>query len=185
MATKAPTETPVTQTKIPTPLPRPVAEWALKKVSINQNTVIVSVFLHSTATITVKLDGAPPTRRDDTAIPVLNYVFEAMPAGQHSIYFSDVKGNVETTSVLVDWTKPIEDIAPEWLADLEVKALDNPTKSITKYRSKTETAYYVVKECCDQFSDLLDAHGGIAGRCDGVTIFDPTGLKGEAIWLTR
>ena len=87
--------------------------------------------------------------------------------------------------MLVDWTKPIEDIAPEWLADLEVKALDNPTKSITKYRTKTETAYYVVKECCDQFSDLLDADGGIAGRCDGVTIFDPTDLKGEAIWSTR
>ena len=95
--------------------------------------------------------------------------------------------------MLVDWTKPIEDIAPEWLADLEVKVLDNPTKSITKYRTKTETVYYVVKECCDQFSDLLDADGeliehpddSIAGRCDGVTIFDPTDLKGEAIWLTR
>lgn len=86
--------------------------------------------------------------------------------------------------MLVDWTKPIEDIAPEWLADLEVKALDNPTKSITKYRTKTETVYYVVKECCYQFSDLLEADGGIAGRCDGVTIFDPTDLKGEAIWLT-
>ena len=84
--------------------------------------------------------------------------------------------------MLVDWTKPVEDIAPEWLADLEVKTRDNPTKSITKYRTKTETVYYVVKECCDQFSDLLDADGelighsddSIAGRCDGVTIFDPT-----------
>ena len=123
----------------------------------------MSVFLHSTAAITATLDGAPPTQRHDTAIPVLNYVFEAMPARQHSIYFSDVKGNVETTSVLVDWTKPIEDIAPEWLADLEVKDLDNTPKSITKYRTKNETVYYLVKECCDQFSDLLDADGGIAG----------------------
>ena len=163
VATKAPTETPVTRTKVPTPLPRPVAEWELEKVSINKNTVIVSVFLHSTAAITATLDGPPPTRRHDTAISVLNYVFEAMPAGQHSIYFSDVKGNVETSSVLVDWTKPIENIAPEWLADLKVKDLDNPPKSITKYRTKNETVYYLVKECCDQFSDLLDADGGIAG----------------------
>jgi hypothetical protein len=65
------------------------------------------------AAITVTLDGNPPTRRDDTAIPVLNYVFEAVPAGQHSIHISDVMGNPETTSVLVDWTKPIEDISPE------------------------------------------------------------------------
>ena len=84
--------------------------------------------------------------------------------------------------MLVDWTNPIDYIPPEWLADLEVKALDNPTKSITKYRTKTETVYYVVKECCDQFSDLLDADGelighpddSIAGRGDGVTIVDST-----------
>ena len=72
-------------------LPRPVAEWALEEVSINQDTAIVSVFLHSTVAITVTLDGNQPTRRDDTAIPVLNYVFAVVPAGQHSIYFSDVK----------------------------------------------------------------------------------------------
>jgi hypothetical protein len=70
----------------------------------------------------------------------------------------------------------------EWLADLEVKALDNPPKSITKYQTKNETVYYVVKKCWDQFSDLLDADGGIAGRGDGVTIFDPTNLIGEKIW---
>ena len=135
------------------------------------------MFLHSTAATTVTLNRNPPTRRDDTAIPVLNYVFEAVPAGQHSIHISDVMGNAETTSVLVDWTKPIEDIAPEWLADLKVKALDNPPRSITKYQTKGETVYYVVKGCGDQFRDLLDA--------DGVTIFNPTDLKGEEIWPAR
>ena len=77
----------------------------------------------------------------------------------------------------VDWTKPIEDISPEWLADLEVKALDNPPRSITKYQTKGETVYYVVKGCGDQFRDLLDA--------DSVTIFNPTDLKGEEIWPAR
>jgi hypothetical protein len=49
--------------------------------------------------------------------------------------------------------------------------------SITKYQTKGETVYYVVKECGDQFRDLLDA--------DGVTIFNPTDLKGEEIWPAR
>jgi hypothetical protein len=193
VATKAPTETPVLQTEVPTP--RPAAEWALEEISVNKDTVIVSLFLHPTAAVTVKLDDKPPTRFDDAVVPVLNYVFEAVPAGQHDIRIEDDIGNVETTSVLVDWTKPSEDIAPDWLTkwltNLEAEALDNPPKSITKYQSQGETVYYVVMECCDQFSDLLDADGelighpdgGITGRGDGVTVFDPTNLKGEEVWL--
>jgi hypothetical protein len=169
VATKAPTETPVLQTEVPTP--RPAAEWALEEISVNKDTVIVSLFLHPTAAVTVKLDDKPPTRFDDAVVPVLNYVFEAVPAGQHDIRIEDDIGNVETTSVLVDWTKPSEDISPDWLTG--------------------ETVYYVVMECCDQFSDLLDADGelighpdgGITGRGDGVTVFDPTNLKGEEVWL--
>tara|TARA_B100000809_G_scaffold230761_1_gene245419 strand:+ start:435 stop:590 length:156 start_codon:yes stop_codon:yes gene_type:complete len=51
----------------------------------------------------------------------------------------------------------------------------------------------VLKECCDQFSDLLDAEGnlighpdgGITGRGDGFTVFSLENLKGEEIWLER
>ena len=51
----------------------------------------------------------------------------------------------------------------------------------------------VVKECCDQFSDLLDSEGnlighpdgGITGRGDGMTKFSPTDLQGDEIWTAR
>ena len=51
----------------------------------------------------------------------------------------------------------------------------------------------MLKECCDQFSDLLDAEGnlighpddGITGRGDGFTVFSLENLKGEEIWLER
>ena len=51
----------------------------------------------------------------------------------------------------------------------------------------------MLKECCDQFSDLLDAEGnlighpdgGITGRGDGFTVFSLENLKGKEIWLER
>jgi hypothetical protein len=53
-----------------------------------------------------------------------------------------------------------------------------------------EEVYYVVEECCDQFSDLLDAggnlighpDGGFTGGGDGVTEFSPMDQKGDVIW---
>ena len=53
------------------------------------------------------------------------------------------------------------------------------------------TVYYVVHQCCDQFSDLLDANGnliwhpdgGITGMGDGVTKFSPFELEGEDVWV--
>ena len=51
----------------------------------------------------------------------------------------------------------------------------------------------MLKECRDQFSNLLDAggnlighpDGGITGRGDEFTVFSPENLKGEEIWLGR
>ena len=51
----------------------------------------------------------------------------------------------------------------------------------------------MLKECRDQFSDLLDANGnlighpdgGITGRGDGFTVFSPENLKGEEDCLGR
>ena len=51
----------------------------------------------------------------------------------------------------------------------------------------------MLKESCDQFSDLLDANGnlighpdgGITGRGDGFTVFSPENLKGEEDCLGR
>ena len=66
-------------------------------------------------------------------------------------------------------------------------------RPITVYEYQGETVYYVLKESCDQFSDLLDANGnlighsdgGITGRGDGFTVFSPENLKGEEVCLIR
>ena len=63
------TPTATTVPKIENPTPRPVQEWRLQGVSVEGNTVTVSLFFHSTASVGVTLDGAPETRRDNN-IPV-------------------------------------------------------------------------------------------------------------------
>ena len=60
----------------------------------------------------------------------------------------------------------------------------------TKTRPSTN---YVLKENCDQFSDLLDADGNLAGhpdgditgRSDGFTVFSPENLEDEKVCLGR
>ena len=80
-----------------------------------------------------------------------------------------------------------------WIADLDAGKVEFPPVSITRYLWQGETVYYVVKACCGQFSDLLDADGelighpdgGIIGRGDGVTVFSPVDGEGEEIWTER
>jgi hypothetical protein len=79
------------------------------------------------------------------------------------------------------------------VADLEAGAVEFLPRSITRYEYQGETVYYVLKESCDQFSDLLDANGnllghpdgGITGRGDGYTVFSPENLNGEEDCLGR
>jgi hypothetical protein len=151
---------------------------------VDGDTVTVSLFYHSTASVSVTLDGTPETRRDNN-LPVLGYIFEDVPAGEHDIEIKDVMGNVETTTVLVTATQPAGEQLPDWLAkwvaELDAGEVEFPPQSVTRYESEGATVYYVVKQCCDQFSDLLDADGnlighpdgGITGRGDGVTKFSP------------
>ncbi|MBC8279270.1 MAG: hypothetical protein H8E48_00650, partial [Chloroflexi bacterium] len=80
--TKAPTAT--TMPQVDTPTLRPAPEWALETISVNGDTVIVSVFVHSTASIEVALDGNPPTQRDDI-LPILSFIFEDFAPGEHPI----------------------------------------------------------------------------------------------------
>ncbi|MBC8279444.1 MAG: hypothetical protein H8E48_01540 [Chloroflexi bacterium] len=152
--------------------------------------------MYSSAPFTVTLDGNRPTRRDDN-LPVIGFIFDDVSPGDHTIVMKDVMGNVETASVsveeLVADNGGQSEWLTEWLADLQAQEVENPPKSITRYEHQGEVVYYVVNQCCDQYSDLLDADGnlighpdgGITGRGDGVTVFDPTDLKGEEVWLGR
>ena len=65
-ATVTPTAT--TVPKIENLTPRPIQEWR-QGVPVEGNTVTVSLFFHSTASVGVTLDGAPETWRDNN-IPV-------------------------------------------------------------------------------------------------------------------
>ncbi len=119
--------------------------------------------------------------------------FDIRP-GEHPIVIKDVMGNVETASVTVEPPPLVDALLPlwldEWVANLDAGEVEFPPQSITRYVHQGEEVYYVVMQCCDQFSDLLDAEGnlighpdgGITGRGDGVTKFSPSELEGEEIW---
>ncbi len=185
----------VAPTAVPadTPTPRPAQEWKIENVSVLESTVTVFVFYHSTASVSVTLDGTSENRRDQNT-PVLGFIFEDVAPGVHTILVKDVMGNTETFQVRTDPPPLVDALLPlwldEWVISLDAGEEEFPPQSITRYVHEGEEVYYVVKECCDQFSDLLDASGdlighpdgGITGRGDGVTKFSPTDQKGDAIW---
>ena len=77
-----------------------------------------------------------------------------------------------------------------WTPDPRNLRLSPSPDTNTETRPSTN---YVLKESCDQFSDLLDADGNLAGhpdgditgRRDGFTVFSPESLKGEEVCLVR
>jgi hypothetical protein len=174
----------------------PVREWDLQKISVNGSTVTVSLHVFAGIDVGVTINGKEPARVE-AAIPVINFVFEGVPVGENPVVVSDVVGRKETASVTIEALQSVDTALPTWLSDwvedLEAQNVEFPPLSITGYQWQGATVYYVVKQCCDQFSDLLDADGnlighpdgGITGRGDGVTVFSPDGQKGTQVWLGR
>ena len=185
-----------TATTAPTVAPAPVQKWELREIAVDGSTVRVSLYVYAGVDVDVTIDRNPPSRVDAT-VPILEFVFEGLAAGEHPVLISDVIGHSESESVMIVEALPHEQEAPDWLAkwvaDLEAGAVEFPPRSITGYEYQGKTVYYVLKECCDQFSDLSDAagnlighpDGGITGRDDGFTVFSPENLKGEEVWLRR
>ena len=99
ISTKAPTNTPMPQADTPTP--RPESEWALERISVQGETVIVSIFFLSTPSIEVTLSGNPPTSQENF-FPTMSFIFEGVGQGEHLIEFRDTMGNVETTTTFVE-----------------------------------------------------------------------------------
>lgn len=184
-ATPVPTTTDVPMVSVPTPMT--VQEWKLEGVKVDGNTVTVLVRAYAGIDVDVTLSGASPNRAN-TSNQVLEFIFDGVATGEHPVVVSDVAGFRETASVAVAETMPAW--LTEWLSDLDSGKADFPPQSITQYEYNGATVYYVVKQCCDQFSDLVDADGnlighpdgGIAGRGDGVTLFPAFDLDGTAIW---
>ncbi len=193
-ASPAPTATVVPQ--VSTPILLPIQEWYLQGIAVEGDTVTVSLFLYVWISVGVTVGGTSPSRVD-TSIPILEFVFENVAAGEHPVVIKDVVGYIERTSVKVQAPDSDDETLPDWLAewvaDLEAGKVEFPPQSITRYRYRSAAVYYVLPQCCDQFTDLLDADGnlighpdgGIAGRGDGITQFSPSDLEGEEIWPGR
>ena len=92
----------------------------------------------------VAIDGNPPSRMDAT-VPILEFVFEGLAAGEHPVLISDVIGHSESASVMIVEPLPDKHEAPDWLAtwvaDLEDVAEEFPPRSITGYEYQGEAVY--------------------------------------------
>ena len=198
-----PTITPVSQVPtattvppFPTPTPMAAQEWELQGIAVEGNTVTVSLRVYAGIDVGVSVGGATPSRVD-SSIPNLEFIFENVAAGEHPVVIRDVVGFSERASVIVAMPDTGNDQLPgwlaEWVADLDAGKVEFPPQSITRYQFRSANVYYVLPQCCDQFTDLLDADGnlighpggGITGRGDGVTQFSPSDLEGEEVWSGR
>jgi len=146
--------------------------------------------------VDVAIDGNPPSRMD-AAVQILEFVFGGLAAGEHPAMISGVIGHSESALVMIVEALPDEQEAPDWLANgwqtWKSEPLNFRLGPSPDTNTKGETVYYVLKESCYQFSDLLDAdgnlighpEGGITGRCDGFTVFSTENLEDEKVCLGR
>ena len=149
----------------PTPTPSPAREWNLEDIEVDGSTVTVVLRVFAGIDVRVTLDGRNPDQVN-TPVPIIEFVFQNVTPGKHTIGIRDVVGFEKTAEVVV----PTAGI-PEWLTSL-IKRLDNepvvnPPASVTQYEYKGQTVYFVPQRCCDIFSDLYDADGNITGHPDG------------------
>ena len=105
--TDAPTETPVpsptpTNTPMPTatPTPSPIREWNLEGIQVDGPTVTVLVRVFAGIDVKATLDGKSHDQLN-TRVPILEFVFENVTPGDHTIEVKDVVGFTETAGVVV------------------------------------------------------------------------------------
>ena len=100
-----------------------------------------SLYVYAGVDVDVAIYGNPPSRVDAT-VPILEFVFEGLAAGEHPVLISDVIGSA---SVMIVEALPDEQDAPDWLAkwaaDLEAGAVELPPRSITGYEYQGEAVY--------------------------------------------
>jgi len=60
---------------------------------------------------------------------------------------------------------------PRWVSELiaryQAEPVGNPPQSIWRYQYRGQTVYYIPPQCCDQYSQLFDAKGGLLCAPDG------------------
>ena len=71
-----------------------------------------SLYVYAEVDVDIAVDGNSPSRMD-TTVPILEFVFEGLAAGEHPVLISDVIGSA---SVMIVEALPDEQDAPDWLA---------------------------------------------------------------------
>ena len=96
-----PTATPTPlPTATPTPTPSPAREWNLEGVQVDGSTVIVRLHVFAGIDVRATLDGRDPDQVN-APIPSLEFVFQDVTPGQHTIEVRDVVGFKESAEVVV------------------------------------------------------------------------------------
>ena len=99
-AESAPTATPTPPTPSPTPTPLVPREWDLQEVQVDGSTVTVSLHVFAGIDVDVTLNGKEADEVN-IALPILEFVFVDVAAGEHAILVSDIVGFEETAQVAV------------------------------------------------------------------------------------
>ena len=84
----------------PTSTPRPVREWDLEDIQVNDSTVTVLLHVYAGIDVRATLDGREP-EEVKPALPSLEFVFENVTPGKHAVEVWDVVGHKETMEVVV------------------------------------------------------------------------------------
>ena len=96
-----------------------------------------SLYVYAEVDVDIAIDGNSP-RRMDTTVPILEFVFEGLAAGEHPVLISGVIGHSESALVMIVEALPDEQETPDWLAkwvaDLEAGAVEFPPRPITGIR---------------------------------------------------
>ncbi len=74
-----------------------------------------SLYVYAEVDVDIAIDGNSPSRMDAT-VPILEFVFEGLAAGEHPVLISDVIEHSESALVMIVEALPDEQEAPDWLA---------------------------------------------------------------------
>ena len=94
-ATATPTFTPTT-----TPTPSVTREWDLEDIQVDGSTVRVRLHVFAGIDVRATLDGKDP-EQVNALIPELEFVFQNVAVGKHTIHVEDVVGYEETAEIAV------------------------------------------------------------------------------------
>ena len=149
-----------------TSTPSVTQEWDMEGIQWYGSTVAVSLRVFAVVDVQVTLDGRQADEVRPT-LPTIEYLFNHVTLGTHTVEVRDVVGYSETAEVEVSTAPPLLPWQATLVRKLENEPVANPPASLIHYGYKGQVVYYVPPRCCDIFSDLYDASGNIIGHPDG------------------